>query len=674
MKIQMEHTVNQKELFFYFLLLTFFFILFEVSFFIQCNKAYLADFAYAANQLRMPTSALPHVVFYFLAQIFLHFIFCCLIFYVALGAINFLYLSHRQAFYFSLFCWFLGMGMILVANQYFFPNSKFAELIAILLPSKIISKIVLIIFGSLSVLIVFISMIAWLKKFMFYFLLFFGLMGPAFLLTAIHHIKTQDSVMPDYPNIILVGLDSLRPDFLGFFGRDIQTPFLDSMLNQSVVFDEAVTPLARTFPSLSSVLTGQYPKENKLRTNLAPQKQVDLSHTLPAILKQYGYETIFATDETRFSNIDRHFGFDRIISPPIGINDFLIGTFNDFPLSNLLVNTSLGRWLFPYSYANRPVYFTYNPDSFLKLMAPILKTPRSKPLMLTVHFCLTHYPYLWADSNGSVSIVSRYQNSVMRLDQQVKDFFSLLKENHILDRAILVLFSDHGEALELPFDRITTEALFVSSSKKKTIPHFYPPSLDDEAINQSAGHGTDVLGLPQYHTLLAFKLFGMDEFKQKQAPGVYSLLDIKPTILDLIHIQDNQTSMGRSLKNVLIGEKEVLTPRHIFIESDFSPESIRTIYPETRKILLEGIALFEIDPKTTRLTIKNDMNKMILASKQYADIYDEWMLALYPGQNRMMVPILINLRTGRWTNDLNSSFAKQSPARAMMTALKKRLN
>ncbi len=42
--------------------------------------------------------------------------------------------------------------------------------------------------------------------------------------------------------------------------------------------------------------------------------------------------------------------------------------------------------------------------------------------------------------------------------------------------------------------------------KGKLFSRFYPPSLDKEEVNQSAGHGTDVLGLTQYHSLLAFKL------------------------------------------------------------------------------------------------------------------------------------------------------------------------
>ena len=190
----------------------------------------------------------------------------------------------------------------------------------------------------------------------------------------------------------------------------------------------------------------------------------------------------------------------------MGLNDFLIGTFNDFPLSNLLVNTPIGKLLFPYSYANRPVYFTYEPKSFLNLINPAILEPRSKPLFLSIHFCLTHHPYLWSNLPADeFSPQERYGASVHRVDKQIEDFFNLLKRAHILDHAIVVLLSDHGEALELPGDRITEKELFSHVKGEKTsIPKFYPPSFDNEAVNQSAGHGTDVLGLPQYHTVLAF--------------------------------------------------------------------------------------------------------------------------------------------------------------------------
>lgn len=675
------------SLFFYLLLLTAFFFLLEISFFIQCNKAYLSDFSFVSSQLQIPLSILPGILYFIFAHLLIHFMFCMIVWGAASSIARFFHAPPHRQIPLGIGIWVIGIVTLLVANQVYFPNSKFAGLTGFILFSPAAASYLLsilsicclffIIFAGLGCLhLLYKSWGLWPGAITLCAVI--AALGFSFLKPALPVV--HDAATRERPNIILVGVDSLRPDFLGFFGHDNRTPFMDAFLNQATVFAEAVTPLARTFPSWAGILTGQYPRQTGIRFNLAQQDKLNLAQALPAILRRNGYETVFATDEVRFSNLDKNFGFNQVITPPMGLNDFLLGTFNDFPLSNLLVNTSLGKWLFPYSYANRAVYFNYEPDSFLHLLDSTLEAHRTKPMMLAVHFCLPHHPYLWASLSGEdYSIRERYQKSIQRVDRQLRDFFMLLKKNHLLDHAIVVLLSDHGEALELAGDRITEKDLFLPARKREAIPRFYPPSLDDEAINQSAGHGTDVLGLPQYHTLLAFRLYGAGDQQKNVVPGAVSLLDIKPTLLALLGITDSahvpldnplSCSSCTSLVSVIKGGGKLPSSRHIFLESDFSPEAIRTVYPETRKVLLEGIQLFQIDPVTTRLTVKASMGQMIIHSKQYADIYGDWMLALYPQHKDLRMPILVNLANGQWTNDLQSSFARRSPAAMMLRELK----
>jgi arylsulfatase A-like enzyme len=695
MQTQKAPSGKNEGIFFYLLLLTGFFILLEISYFIQCNRAYLSVFTWVSNNIHIPAAILPGIFYFLLAQLTVHFCYCVLVFVVTSLISNLFHLLPNTKIRLAISIWTLGILTALVANQYYFPNSKFTELTSLVLIHSFLTKIGLIILLPACFICLLLALLglASMIKHIIKASIKASIKAPWLLLigfvlaAGFFYIKSKSSITHDAataarPNIIIVGIDSLRPDFLGYFGHENSTPFFDSFLNQASVFSDAVTPLARTFPSWTSILSGSYPNQTGIRTNLDQQNKKNFTGTLPAILQRHGYETIYATDETRFSNIDKNYGFDRIITPPMGLNDFLIGTLNDFPLSNPLINTTIGKWLFPYSYANRPVFFTYEPASFLNLVHPALKKPRTKPLFLAIHFCLTHYPYLWASlSRNDVSILARYEASIRRADEQVRDFFALLKEYHVLDHAIVVLLSDHGEALELPGDRITEKELFLPAKNKKTIiPPFYPPSLDKEEINQSAGHGTDVLGLPQYHTLLAFKLYGTKRQKSGVIPGVVSLVDIKPTLFELMdlknvnvkEVNNTQTRFsGQSLAAIIKGEQVALSSHApIFLESDFTPEAIRTVYPEEREVLLEGIDIFQIDPITTRLTVKDAMGKMIINSKQYADIDGEWMLALYPQNNHFRMPILINLVSGQWTNDLQSTFAQHSPASHMLQALK----
>lgn len=672
MKTPSEPT-DKKNLFIYLLLLTVFFTLIEMSFFIQANQTYLGDFSYISQQLTLPLSMLPEIILFMGAQLLLHLAYSTLIWLCAILLADFFHLSTKYRMAFGISLWCVGILTILIANQYFFPHSKFAELTLLIFSHPqvtqyfFISLLMLcsVLFSCIilqSVLVLYQSRCA---------KLFFGLsilFCTAYLSFAAPQPK--DAATAWQPNIIIIGLDSVRPDFLSDAGQNTHTPFLDRLFNSATVFPDALTPLARTFPAWSSLLTGQYPKQTGFRFDLADQARMDFSHTLPKLLQMQGYETIYATDETRFSNIDQAFGFHRIIGPPMGLNDFLLGTFNDFPLSNLIVNTFLGHWLFPYSYANRAAYFTYQPESFLNLLQPILTKPRTKPLFLAIHFCLPHYPFLWANASSQLTRgQQRYAESVSRLDQQVAQFYQLLQQGRLLQHAIVVFISDHGEGLELPGDRVTEKDLFIASHASNTPPHFYPPILADEPLNEAAGHGGDVLALSQYHILLAFKLYGLGaQYLGPATAGIVSLLDIQPTLLALLHVP-NPANAGQNLAPWLRKKLPALPARDIFLESDYTPQALRTIYPHIHTVFLDGIKLFQTHPQSARLTMRETMAKMIIRSKQYADVYDHWLLALYPQAQQTYTPILIDLLSGEWTDDLSSSFAQQSPAPHMLEAL-----
>ena len=127
--------------------------------------------------------------------------------------------------------------------------------------------------------------------------------------------------------------------------------------------------------------------------NLLPRELIHDSESLPRVLAKAGYHTAYVTDEVRFSNIDTSYGFDQVITPPIGASEFLIGKLADTPLSNLLVNTRVAGWLFPHVYANRGAADTYDPDVFVERIDRELRT--AQPLFATVHLTLGHWPYTW---------------------------------------------------------------------------------------------------------------------------------------------------------------------------------------------------------------------------------------------------------------------------------------
>jgi len=93
------------------------------------------------------------------------------------------------------------------------------------------------------------------------------------------------------PDILLITIDTLRADRLGVYGdTKAQTPNLDRLAKEGMLFTEShsVTPL--TLPSHSSMLTGLWPSEHGVRDNagfwLDPQYQ-----TIAESLSDAGYTT-----------------------------------------------------------------------------------------------------------------------------------------------------------------------------------------------------------------------------------------------------------------------------------------------------------------------------------------------------------------------------------------------
>lgn len=673
---------TQNNIFTPLLFLTIFFILLQISFFIQSNQ-FIFNLKKLSFSYFIPAIIKP-LIYYICAQSFLHLAFLVFVWIAIRSLIIHKLFSRLASLKLAIIVWFICIFGVLSANQYYFPYSKFAALTTFFIPHSINNLLFILftLFYTLILLNIFYLIInRYFKKLVFATIFFtLGVLG------LFYQFNKFDFLEPslNQPNIILIGIDSLRPDFTHFFGGLATTKTIDQFLTEATVFSDAFTPLARTFPAWMSLLTGKYPLQNGFRTNLASQEGKNFSDTLPTLLKKAGYHTIYASDETRFSNISKPMGFDQIITPPMGVADFLLGSINDFPLANLVMNTVLGAWLFPYSYGNRAAFFNYEPRSFLQKIKNSLTLSKKQPLFLSIHFCLPHYPYLWASTPLSFkTIKERYVASIQGVDQQVNDFLHLLNKENLLKNAIVVLFSDHGEALGLENDRVTQAELFSPGKlPKDPFPNFLDNKMIAQTVMRSAGHGTDILSLSQYHILLAIKLYNNQLQQKKIIPGLVSLLDIKPTLLSLLNLdclgqkktlqrQCYQYS-GQSLTPYLFQSRKLISAPYFFMETDFTPHAIRSVYPNMEQALLEGINLFSANEKTGLLVVKPQFLEIINQTKQYAVISGKWLLALYPqspliaGQQTFL-PVLVDLETGKWTWNLSN--LHQPIAQTLLSAL-----
>ncbi len=418
------------------------------------------------------------------------------------------------------------------------------------------------------------------------------------------------------PNVIFLGVDSLRPDFV----NADTAPHIRAFMDGAVQLQDAVTPLARTFPAWISILSGKHPHTTGAYMNLLPRELIHTGATLPQILRENGYSTYYSMDETRFANIDASYGFDHTMTSTIGGSDFVISWFADTPLSNVVMNTRLGALLFPHVHANRAANVTYDPDAFVRRVARALDP--EGPLFLVSHLTLPHWPYNWAASDSTVAdettIPALYTTAVRRADQQFGDMLAALQRRGVLDNAIVVALSDHGEALGRPGD-------FMADA--------FPAEEGEPPKSQKWGHGTSVFSPTQYRVVLGIHAYGSARALLRPPSVVsepVSLIDLAPTILDLLKIGSKEKFDGISLASLLrpdAGADQRFNNRIRFTETEYNPQGFLPTHITT-SALAEAMQIYQLDSATDRLLVRKSSLPMIMASRQYAALLGKGSMAI----------------------------------------------
>ncbi len=113
------------------------------------------------------------------------------------------------------------------------------------------------------------------------------------------------------PNLVLIGVDTLRADHLGLYGYERDTsPNLDSWAEGATVYDNCIASTPRTTQSLASILTGRYPHRTGVRylSDTLPDAQLALAE----VLKNAGYRTV-AVVATGIPHERLDQGFDLVV-------------------------------------------------------------------------------------------------------------------------------------------------------------------------------------------------------------------------------------------------------------------------------------------------------------------------------------------------------------------------
>ena len=472
------------------------------------------------------------------------------------------------------------------------------------------------------------------------------------------------------PHVIIIGIDSLRMEHLARYGGRGMTPNLDAFIAKSDLFRDTTTPLARTFPSWMAILTGRSPIRTGARYNLGDRRQIAATPTIGDVLRQAGYHTVFAMDEVRFANIDESYGFDQVISSKMGAPDFLLGNYNELPLSSVVINTRIGKWLFPYSHGNRGAATMFEPDTFTGRLEREVSFDR--PTLFITHLTAAHWPYFTAGTRFGIPLVDTesdarplYDQALVTADRMFGDIVRMLERKGALENAIVVVLSDHGEALSLRGDTFFSDGAFIQGLRAPL------KTLD-------IGHGQSVLSPSQYRVLLTFRSFGPQKAFATDGRDFNlsaSVEDISPTLLDLLGLDPAALSpSGHSLAAVLRTGVDAPATADGGERIRFTETDLRVLPAQNGGFDEDGTAeenakYFVIDPLTGRMHIRNSMTPLAIAYKEKAAFTKKNLLAAMPAGPRTSQYVYFDLATGNGRLLLERPAADDPEARRLWDAM-----
>jgi hypothetical protein len=447
----------------------------------------------------------------------------------------------------------------------------------------------------------------------------------------------QGVAFKDKPNVIVVGLEAFRRDVINIHeGTNNWTPFINARFREGVVFDDATTTFSRTNASLVSVLTGLYPVNHGARDNLYPISKVKTDRSIVHSLKERGYQTVFFLADVRFAPITKEYGFETTVVPAYGLTDVVFDVGTDFVLPSLFANTFIARFLASPLYGNKGISRTFLPGSFEKMIySELNKLSSSKPSFLFFHLSPTHWPYLTNGINelvfdpwgfpsdhkqfvhNNLGLSPRYVRAAEVLDGHFEKIWKALELRGLLENAIVVIVSDHGQGFGAPKDR-----LYPSSDRAKEVKNPYMDTYAQNAYIQSPSQ----ISIPM-------AMIRFEERKTVWAPTIVdapvSTVDIAPTIKDLLGIDLTEGDDGFSLRMGLeLGEGYPGRERVRFAEAGYNPSILLSVQ-ENDSAIKEYVKLldrFRISAQLIPEWKEDFAQSIIIPSKQRVVFLGDWIL------------------------------------------------
>ncbi len=293
------------------------------------------------------------------------------------------------------------------------------------------------------------------------------------------------------PCVIAITIDALRPDHLGAFGdATAATPHLDALASASARFTRAYTPVPSTVRAFASTWTGMIPSMFPRVTEPTDPGLAPPVPTLASRLGAAGYATVMFADTS-------YLGQPELPIAGVAEREATGGFAERFP-GEVFKDDAMAkareavRWIRAHAIAPAP-FFTW------------------------VHFIEPHQPYRGSPGNHgnrTADEMSRYDREVTAADRAAGVVLDAVNEVAEVRPVVILVFSDHGEA------------------------------LGEHGHN---GHA-QTLYEEEVRVLLLVRAPGVAAGPRD---ALVSLVDVTPTVLELVDLPVPEGLYGRSLVPVL---------------------------------------------------------------------------------------------------------------------------
>lgn len=297
-------------------------------------------------------------------------------------------------------------------------------------------------------------------------------------------------------NLLVITLDTTRADHLGCYGSpDVETPAIDRLAREGVLFDQVTTVAPLTLPAHASIFTGRYPPEHGVRDNggffLSPDQT-----TLAEDLSGRGFKT-------------GGFIAAYVLDHKWGIAQGFQTYFDNFDMSKSR-GLSIGE-------IQRPG------NEVVDKALPWLDSVKDARFFAWLHFYDPHTPYDPPEPYLSKYKGHPYRGEIAFMDSQVGRVISFLESRGLLDKTIVAVLGDHGESI---------------------------------GEHGEDAHGFFIYESTARVPMLIRAPFALTRGRRVAAP--VRTVDLAPTVLDLLGLPPMRSVAGRSLAPLMAGARSDL--------------------------------------------------------------------------------------------------------------------